>query len=138
MKTREFLYTLPDIVRQQVPAELKDFQTIGPTMSLVKLHYGEPAVHYEVWVRKRQREVELGLHFESDAAFNQRGLQRLTEHRASIQAALGPDVAVEEWDKGWTRAHEAVALEPLTDDFLIEVSSRLSEMVETLEPILRA
>ena len=79
MKTREFLYTLPDIVRQQLGPELQDFQTIGPTMSLVKLHYGEPAVHYEVWVRKRQREVELGLHFESDAASNRRGGARVGE-----------------------------------------------------------
>lgn len=61
MKTREFMYTLTDIVRQQLGPEMQDFQTIGPTMSLVKLHYGEPAVHYEVCVRKRQREIELGL-----------------------------------------------------------------------------
>jgi hypothetical protein len=114
MKTREFLYTLTDIVRQQLGPELQDFQTIGPTMSLVKLHYGEPAVHYEVWVRKRQREIELGLHFESDAASNRRGLDLLTEHQSAIHAALGPQVAVEEWDKGWPRAHETLEFEPLT------------------------
>ena len=39
---------------------------MGPTSSLVKLHYQRPTVHYEVWLRRRQKQVELGLHFEGD------------------------------------------------------------------------
>jgi hypothetical protein len=136
MKGREFLYLVPDIVRQQLPSELQDFQIVGPTMTLVKLHYGEPAIHYEVWIQKRRGEIELGLHFESDAVTNRRGLEVLNENLEAIQRVAGA-LAVGEWDKGWTRAHESLDLEPLTDDFLIEVSSRLSAVVGTLEPILR-
>ena len=137
MKTREFLYNLPDIVVQQLKAEIRDFHIIRPTMTLVKLHYGDPSIHYEVWIRKRRGEIELGLHFEADTATNRLGLELLNKHLGAIQRALGARVRVEEWDKGWTRAHETLRLEPLTDDFLVEVSSRLSEIVETIEPILR-
>ena len=63
MKSREFLELLPDLVRQQLPPGLEGFQVIGPTGSLVKLHYHRPTVHYEVWLRRRQKHVELGLHF---------------------------------------------------------------------------
>ena len=35
MKTREFLQLLPDLVRQQLPAELKEFQVAGSAMSLI-------------------------------------------------------------------------------------------------------
>ena len=138
MKTREFLYTLTDIVRQQLGPEMQGFQTIGPTMSLVKLHYGEPAVHYEVWIQKRRGEVELGLHFEGDAESNRRHLELLSGRRDAIRSALGPGVDAELWDKGWTRVHETVPLEPLNDDFLVELSFKLSAMIRTLEPMLRA
>ena len=129
---------LPDVVRQQLPPELEDFQTVAPTASIVKLHYGAKSVHYEVWVQRRKREVEVGLHFEGDPESNLHNLTRLRQRRTDIHSALGPGVALEEWDKGWTRVHEIVPLEPLTMDFLVEVSFRLSEMMKTLEPLLRA
>ena len=137
MKTREFLHILSDLVRQQLPLGLKEIQIAGPTMNLVKLHYGDSTVHYEVWVQKRIGEVELGLHFEGDPAINHRYLEVLSQRLDTIQSALGTGVQVEEWTKSWTRAHEILPLQPLTDDFLIEVSYKLSRTIQTLEPILR-
>ena len=102
MKTGEFLEALLELARQQLPPELSGFQVTGPTMSLAKLHYGRPTVHYEVWIQKRRGEAELGLHFEGDAESNLRHL------------------------------------EPLNDDFLVELSFKLSAMIRTLEPLLRA
>ena len=138
MKTGEFLEALLELARQQLPPELSGFQATGPTMSLVKLHYGRPTVHYEVWIQKRRGEVELGLHFEGDAESNRRHLELLSEQRVAIRSALGPGVDAEPWDKGWTRVHETVPLEPLSDDFLVEFSFKLSAMIRTLEPMLRA
>ena len=137
MKTREFLENLPDLLRQQLPEELRDFQITGPMASLIKLHYGQPTVHYEVWVRKRMKQVELGLHFEGDRESNAENLDLLTRRREEIRSALGSEVEIGPWDKGWTRAHETLALEPMNLDFLVEVSFRLSGMMRTLEPILR-
>ena len=138
MKTGEFLEALLELVRQQLPPELSGFQVTGPTMSLVKLHYERPTVHYEVWIQKRRGEVELGLHFEGHAESNLRRLDLLSEQRDAIRSALGPGVDAEPWDKGWTRVHETVPLEPLSDDFLVELSFKLSAMIRTLEPMLRA
>ena len=138
MKTGEFLEALLELARQQLPPELSGFQVTGPTMSLVKLHYGRPTVHYEVWIQKRRGEVELGLHFEGHAESNLRHLGLLSEQRDAIRSALGPGVDAEPWDKGWTRVHETVPLEPLNDDFLVELSFKLSAMIRTLEPMLRA
>ena len=138
MKTGEFLEALSDLVRQQLSPELRDFQVTASPMSLVKLHYGRPTVHYEVWVQKRRGEVEMGLHFEGDAESNRRHLELLSRRRDAIRSALGPGVDAEPWDKGWTRVHETVPLEPLNDDFLVELSFKLSAMIRTLEPMLRA
>ena len=138
MKTGEFLEALSDLVRQQLSPELRDFQVTASPMSLVKLHYGRPTVHYEVWVQKRRGEVEMGLHFEGNAESNRRHLELLSEQRDAIRSALGPGVSAEPWDRGWTRVHETVPLEPLNDDFLIELSFKLSAMIRTLEPMVRA
>ena len=136
MKPREFLNLLPDLVRQQVPPDLNGFQVIGPTGSLVKLHYQRPTVHYEVWLRRRQNQVELGLHFEGDRDSNQRSLELLSRRAEDIRVSLGPGVEVAPWDKGWARVHETLPWEPLGDDFLVEVSLKLSSMIRTLEPLL--
>ena len=136
MKSREFLELLPDLVRQQLPPELEDFQVMGPTGSLVKLHYQRPTVHYEVWLRRRQKQVELGLHFEGDRDGNHRSLVHLSQRSEDIRASLGPGVEVAAWDKGWTWVHETLPWEPLGDDFLVEVSLKLSGMIRTLEPLL--
>ena len=138
MKPREFLELLPDLVRQQLPPELDDFEVMGPTGSLVKLHYQRPTVHYEVWLRRRQKQVELGLHFEGDADSNRRSIDLLSKHSKDIRASLGSGVEVAPWDRGWTRVHETLPWEPLGDDFLVEVSLKLSGMIRMLEPLLAA
>lgn len=137
MKSREFLDILPDMVRQQLPPELGDFQVARTMSTLIKLHYKVPSVHYEVWIQRRRKEVEVGLHFEGDRESNARHLETLRQASTYIRSALGDEVALEEWDKGWTRAHQTVALEPLNDDFLIEVSFTLSGMMRTFEPLVR-
>jgi len=137
MKTREFLQLLPDLVRQQLPAELKEFQVAGSAMSLIKLHYGDPSIHYEAWIQRRTKELELGLHFEGDPVTNHHYLQLLNQYLHDIQAVLGKEVEVEEWARSWTRAHQTLPLQPLTDDFLVEVSVKLSATMKALEPMVR-
>jgi hypothetical protein len=137
VKTRDFLETLADLVRQQLPPGFREFDVAGPSTTLIKLHYQNPSVHYEVWVQKRRRQVELGLHFEGAAESNLRHLELISRHWDDIQSSLGAGMEFEHWGRGWTRAHETLALEPLDDDFLIEVSFKLSELMRTLEPLMR-
>ena len=137
VKTSEFLETLADLVRQQLPPGLSGFDVTGPSTTLIKLHYQNPTVHYEVWVQKRRGQVELGLHFEGATESNLRHLELLSRHREDIQSSLGAGMEFEEWGRGWTRVHETLPLQPLDDDFLVEVSCKVSELIRTMEPLLR-
>ena len=137
MKTKEFLELLPDLVRQQLPPELNDFQVAHRITSLTKLYFDHLAVHYEVHIQRTKKEVELGLHFESDPDSNFQNLELMSQRSKAIKESLGPEVEIEEWVRGWTRVHETVPLEPLDDDFLVEISIKVSSMMRTLEPILR-
>lgn len=138
MKTKEFLETLPDLVRQQLPPELNSFHIHPRVSSLTKFYYDRSSVHYEVWIQRRRAIVELGLHFEADAESNVHGLELLQDRSDDIRSALGPGIEIAQWDRGWTRVHEIVPLEPLSDDFLVEISLKLSTMIRELEPLLRA
>jgi hypothetical protein len=137
MKTRDFLYSLPELVRQQLPPDLKDFEVAGPTFSLIKLHYGDRDMHYEVWLQRRQGLAEVGLHFEGSDDSNRRYLERMRRHLVEVHSALGPQVEAEQWTESWTRVHQSIPLQPLTDDFLFEIAFVLSQMIRTLEPLVR-
>ena len=138
MKTKEFLETLPELVRAQLPPDLSEFHVHPRVTSLTKFYYERATVHYEVAVQKRHQTVEVGLHFEGDHENNFRQLELLQSLSADIRSSLGEDIEIEEWVRGWTRAYELLPLEPLTDDFLVEVSFKMSGMIRALEPLLRS
>ncbi len=138
MKTKEFLTEAAELVRAQLPQSLGAPTVSGPVGSLVKLHYGDPKVHYEMWVRKRMGVLETGLHFEGAAEENSRCLEAMRTEFADLVSSLGPEVRAEEWDKSWTRVHRPFAFDSLDEDLLIVVAGSLSQMVRVLEPAVRS
>ena len=40
--------------------------------SLLQVHFGDPAVHYEAWIQRKTRSIEIGLHFEGARESNRR------------------------------------------------------------------
>ena len=138
LPTRSFLALLPGLVRVALPEPLQGFQVRGPMFSLVGLYYEDPRVHYEVWLQRRIRRVEIGLHFEAVAAENQRCLELMGAHAPAIVDALGPSVEGEPWDRGWARVHESIPIEPYTQEYAAGLAARLARFIEVLEPIRRA
>lgn len=137
MNTRDFLRQVVEQTRTRLPDGLRDFQTIGPWASLVKLHYGEPAIHYEVWVQRRTGNVEVGLHFEGAPERNSLYLEALVQRSRHIVRALGPEVEPEQWTASWTRVHWPLSLADLDDGLLLTASDRLSKLMSVLEPLVR-
>ena len=137
LKTREFLGEAVELVRMQLPPDLRDLEVIGPVGSLVKLHYGDPKLHYEVWVRRRAGAVEVGLHFESTAETNSHYLNGLTDLHDTVVAPLGPEIEAGGWAASWTRVHRSFAFSSLDEDLLMIVSGCLSQMIRLMEPAVR-
>ncbi|MBM3944807.1 MAG: hypothetical protein FJ317_04855 [SAR202 cluster bacterium] len=137
MKTREFLSELVELVRIQLPSGLRDMRVVGPLFTLVKFHYGDPVVHYEVWIQRRAGLVEVGLHFEGTAERNAKYLAAMSRRAKEITKALGPSVELEQWTASWTRVHEHMPLEALDADTLVAVAHRLAGMIRVLEPMVR-
>lgn len=136
MKAWQFLAALPEAIRRRLPPELAGF-TVRHRANLVQFHYGDPRMHFEVWLLGGSHRIELGLHFEHpDPQVNRRCLAEFDAHFFDICARLGPGFEPELWTSSWTRLHETWPLEPLTEDLVERVAGRMAEIIETLGPIL--
>ena len=138
LPTAEFLRGLLDATRARLPAELQPFRA-RQQPALVKAFYGDPAIHFEVWLHRARGRVEVGLHFETrDAARNARMLEYVADELVFLKAALGEGLEAEPWDKGWTRLYQVLPLEPLLSDFRARLAEHFARFIETLEPVRQA
>jgi hypothetical protein len=103
---------------------------------LVQFWWGDRAVHYEISIHERKRQLELGLHFESSAERNQSYYREFSRLFLDVQYTLGDGIWLEQWDKGWVRAYETVPLLPLDDGRVYAIAGRMIEIMDCLQPIL--
>jgi hypothetical protein len=136
LDSRTFLRGVVDLVHEDIPA---DFPPIHSTAYsyMAQLWSGNKQLHYEAWIRDRLGVIELGLHFEADALTNARLLAAFRARERAIHRALGADVRIETWDRGWARVWEPVALATLDQVFLERIGGRIAAYVTALEPFLR-
>ncbi len=139
MRSSEFMQALPSAVQQHLPPGFSLRR--GRVWSYgAQLYDDDPHLHYEV-ARVPTRlgdRLELGLHFESrNPAANRALLNGFAARLVEIKAALGNGMEAEQWDKGWTKVYETVALQTYDAVYLDAVAQRLAEIVEVLHPIYR-
>jgi hypothetical protein len=137
LDSRTFLRGVVEIVQEETAP---DFPRLHSTVYsyMAQLWSGNKQLHYEAWIRERLRVIEIGLHFEADALTNARLLAAFRARERAIRRALGADVRIEAWDKGWARVWEPIELARLDEDFLARVGTRVARYVDALEPVLRA
>jgi hypothetical protein len=136
MEQRALLKTLPDLIRPNVPATLRDFRSGARWAYLMKIFYGNEAIHYEASHRAKAHIVEIGLHFESDELTNARLLGAFRAHERAIRRKL-PGARLEEWDRGWTRIWEPVTYERFDEELRDRLADALARYITVLEPIVR-
>lgn len=133
---RTYLRAVDAAVRADVPAALGEIRHQDRGWQ-AKWWYGNPALHYEATPRVREKAIEIGLHFEADPLTNARLLAAFRAHAKLIDRQLG-EVRIEEWDRGWARVWEPIALsKPLGVENGTAVGKRLALYISVLEPILR-
>lgn len=136
MRWARFFRELPAVLREDLSAPLTELRWSSGNAQ-AKAWYGNPALHYEVWVRPRLRVVEIGLHFEADGLTNARLLAAFRARAREVTRRLGEGARIESWDRGWARVWEPISLEQADDVVRERVRTRLRDYVRELEPILR-
>jgi hypothetical protein len=124
-----------EAVRQRLPEELRDLEA-RQQESLIKLFRDEPAIHYELWLHRSRKRVELGLHFETRGPERNRALlEYVADDLLFLKEALGQGLEAEPWDKGWTRLYISYALERLSAQEQARLAIAFTTFIETLDPI---
>lgn len=132
---KDFFYDVGEVLRTTLPEGLRDFD-MNSNQFLLKLHYGYPRIHYEVWANAREKHIEVGLHFEDGPESTQRLIQHLDRYIVEIKHELGTDVELERWTNSWGHLYHLLPYQPLTDPLVWDVATRLNRMIRLLEPLL--
>jgi hypothetical protein len=137
MRPQEFLHAVRARAAARLPEGLRGWHT-RVVYATLQAHYGNPRVHYEVWLVRKTGRIEVGLHFEDERDRNQRLALELARHADVLRTAIGPDIELEDWTATWTRLHETVPLGPLDDALCRDVAERLAAIVTATQPLLAA
>jgi hypothetical protein len=135
MRPHEFLHAVRDRAAARLPDDLRRW-TARVLYATLQAHYGNPRLHYEVWLVRKTGRIEIGLHIEADHETSRAWAMRLARHADDLRAALGPEVELEDWTASWCRLHETLPLDPLTDALCDEVAARLAALVQATQPLL--
>jgi hypothetical protein len=131
----DFFTGLRKKLKAKLPAPLQRFSTIRGRGRLMKVHFGEPAFHYEAWHHAGAGRLEIGLHFEASSAENRRAFEFFRSRMVEVKATL-KRAELEPWDRGWSRLYETMPAARLDEDVLGWAVMCMSAYVVTLQPLL--
>ena len=135
LRVRDFMALVLERATELLPAELRGFDAKTRFVWL-QIHYWTPKVHYEVWLARKTGRIEIGLHFEGERDFSYRWAEVMAVRMPEVQARLGPQVELEEWTSSWTRIHQTVPYDPLSEPLAEDVARRLADTITVLQPIV--
>src|SRR5690349_20474084 len=72
----------------RLPASLRRFELMRGHSRLLKLHYGQPELHFDAWHHTGDGRLEVGLHFEGTAQENQRASDFFRDRMVEVKAVL--------------------------------------------------
>lgn len=137
MQMQPFLQLVLSRIEAETPSELRPWHA-RQRHAMLQIHYGNPRVHYEVWLQGRSGRAEVGLHFEDEPERNQRWCALFADRVLELLEALGPAVELEEWTASWARLHLTVPLPALDDAFADELAARFGRLIAVTADSVRA
>jgi hypothetical protein len=131
----DFFAQVRKSVKATLPPTMGELRTLRGRGRLMKLHFGEPALHYEVWHHAGQGKLEVGLHFEASHAQNDAAFEFFRSRIVEVKASL-PRAELEPWDRGWSRLYETLPAARLDDGVVRDTVACLTGYIVTLQPLL--
>ena len=131
----DFFTELRKEVKAKLPVPMREFRTSRGRGRLMKLHFGEPAFHYEAWHHTGAGRLEIGLHFEASSAENDAAFEFFRSRMVEVKASL-PRAELEPWDRGWSRLYETLPAARLDDGVVKEAVESMTAYIVTLQPLL--
>lgn len=132
----DFFAALRKELKRSLPTELRGFTWLRGRGRLMKIHYGDPSFHYEIWHHTGAGRLEIGLHFEASRDRNEAAFEFFRARMVEVKAQL-PRAELEPWDRGWVRLYETLAAVRLDRDVLEAGGALISAYIAALQPMLK-
>jgi hypothetical protein len=123
-------------LKASLPADLRKFNSGRGRGRLMKIHYGNPDFHFEVWHHTGGGRLEIGLHFEGLTEHNAKAFEFFRSRMIEVKSKL-PRAELEPWDRGWSRLYETIPAAQLDEGTLSQGAALTAAYIETLEPMLQ-
>jgi hypothetical protein len=123
-------------VRREVAPGLNGFRAQSHG-HLLKLHYENDRVHYEVWPDSHRGRIEVGLHFEDGPVSTAAYLRFFDARIVELKHLLGCDVELERWTVSWGHLYFLVPLAPFDLAKAKQTVGLLTSLIDVLEPLVR-
>jgi hypothetical protein len=134
---RDFLADVADALRGLLPETLVGFVHTC-TANLLKVHYGNDRIHYEVMIDGARNQIEVGLHFEDGPVSTAAYLAFFDRHIVELKHELGQQVELERWTASWGHLYEIHPLGRLDGAAVGRVCRRLAALISAAQPLLEA
>ena len=131
----DFFAGLRKELKRTLPPGYRTFSWLRGRGRLVKVHFGDPSFHYEVWHHAGAGRLEVGLHFESSGDRNQAAFDFFRARMVEVKAAV-PRAELEPWDRGWSRLYETLVAPRLDREVLDAAAELTCTYVAALQPLL--
>lgn len=135
MAPRDFFAGVRTQVKAQLPPALKRFSLGRGHSRLLKVHYSRPDIHFEAWHHTGVGRLEIGLHFEGTAKFNDSAFAYFRSRMVEVKAML-PRAELEPWDRGWSRLYETVPAPRLDERVQAVAAEVMTRYIESLQPMV--
>lgn len=134
---RDFFADVVDELGRWLPEDLRGYRHRA-NATLLKLHYANDRVHYEVWVDTVRAQIEIGLHFEDGPVSTAAYLAHFDHHIVELKHELGPQVELERWTSSWGHLYELHPLGRLDAAAVQRVARRLAALISAAQPLVEA
>jgi hypothetical protein len=131
----DFFAGLRTRLRSALAPAFRRFNSSRGRGRLLKLHYGNPDFHFEVWHHTGAGRLEVGLHFEGLTEQNSRAFDYFRKRMVEVKASL-PHAELEPWDRGWCRLYETIPAAQLDEAALERGAALTAAYIATLQPLL--
>lgn len=132
---RAFFDQVTRQTRSLVGAEWTDLLT-RPQSYLLKVHFENERVHYEVALHASLDLIEVGLHFEDGPISSTAYLHFFDQRIVELKHTLGAELELERWTASWGRLYYMIPLLPLDAAKATQAASLLSGLITTLQPLV--
>ena len=134
---REFFAAVVERLPALLPEALSPFQHRAAS-NLLKLHYGNDRIHFEVWTDGIRGQIEIGLHFEDGPVSTAAYLTFFDDRIVELKHELGTQLELERWTPSWGHLCELLPLGRLDQAAAARVARRLAALIEALHPLVVA